>query len=153
VFAICTHLSHADLSQDLQSVRGEGDLSWPEIHGARLALANPYWANRGEERTHSPSQKESNSETTVPLFTIEHLAGKRILPISRTASYPARKQGKTWCLSRVENEAQRRRVRSTATVYKSLAGGFRCACEVWRRESAEGSNQCDSAAEQGVNIV
>ena len=32
---------HADLSQDLQGVRGEGDLSRPEIHGARLTLANP----------------------------------------------------------------------------------------------------------------
>ena len=31
---------HADLSQDLQGVRREGDLSRPEIHGARLALAN-----------------------------------------------------------------------------------------------------------------
>jgi hypothetical protein len=33
--------------------------------------------------------------------------------------------------------------------YQSLAGGFRCACEVWRCESTEGSNECDSAAEQG----
>ena len=32
---------HADLSPDWQGVRGEGDLSRPEIHGARLALANP----------------------------------------------------------------------------------------------------------------
>ena len=32
---------HADLSQDLQGVRGEGDLRQPETHGARLALANP----------------------------------------------------------------------------------------------------------------
>jgi hypothetical protein len=33
--------------------------------------------------------------------------------------------------------------------YKSLAGGFRCACEVWRCEFAAGSKQCDSAAEHG----
>lgn len=33
--------------------------------------------------------------------------------------------------------------------HTSLAGGFRCACEVWLCESAEGSDQCDSAAEQG----
>jgi len=32
---------HADLSQDSQGVRRQGDLSRPEIHGARLALANP----------------------------------------------------------------------------------------------------------------
>jgi hypothetical protein len=31
--------------------------------------------------------------------------------------------------------------------YKSLAGGFRCACEAWRCESAEGSKQCDHASE------
>ena len=33
--------------------------------------------------------------------------------------------------------------------YESLAGGFRCVCEVWRCESDEGSKQCDTAAEQG----
>jgi len=33
--------------------------------------------------------------------------------------------------------------------YKSLAGGFRCACEVWRCEFAEGGKDCASAAEQG----
>jgi hypothetical protein len=33
--------------------------------------------------------------------------------------------------------------------YKSLAGGFRCACEVWRCEFAEGGNNCDSGAAQG----
>ena len=33
--------------------------------------------------------------------------------------------------------------------YRSLAGGFRCVCEVWRCEFAEGSKNCDSAAEQG----
>jgi hypothetical protein len=32
--------------------------------------------------------------------------------------------------------------------YKSLAGGFRCVCEMWRCESTEGRKQCDSAAEQ-----
>jgi hypothetical protein len=33
--------------------------------------------------------------------------------------------------------------------YKSLAGGFRCACEVWRCEFGEGGKNCDIAAEQG----
>jgi hypothetical protein len=33
--------------------------------------------------------------------------------------------------------------------YKSLAGGFRCACEVWRCEFGEGGNNCDIAAELG----
>ena len=33
--------------------------------------------------------------------------------------------------------------------YKSVAGGFRCACEAWRCEFAEGGKDCDSAAEQG----
>jgi hypothetical protein len=38
---------HADLSQDLQGVRGEGDLRRPEIHSPRLALANRYWVHGG----------------------------------------------------------------------------------------------------------
>jgi hypothetical protein len=33
--------------------------------------------------------------------------------------------------------------------YKSLAGGFRCACEVWRCEFGEEGKNCDVAAEQG----
>jgi hypothetical protein len=33
--------------------------------------------------------------------------------------------------------------------YKSLAGGFRCACEAWRCEFAEGIRQCEIASEQG----
>jgi hypothetical protein len=33
--------------------------------------------------------------------------------------------------------------------YKSLAGGFRCACEAWRCEFAAASKRCDSAAEHG----
>jgi len=32
---------------------------------------------------------------------------------------------------------------------KSLAGGFRCACEAWRCEFAEGLQQCEDASEQG----
>jgi hypothetical protein len=32
---------------------------------------------------------------------------------------------------------------------KSLAGGFRCACEAWRCEFAEGTQQCEIASEQG----
>jgi hypothetical protein len=33
--------------------------------------------------------------------------------------------------------------------YKSLAGGFRCACEAWRCQFAEGIPQCEVASEQG----
>lgn len=33
--------------------------------------------------------------------------------------------------------------------YKSLAGGFRCACESWRCEFAAGSKLCDRASEHG----
>jgi hypothetical protein len=33
--------------------------------------------------------------------------------------------------------------------YKSLAGGLRCVCEVWRSEFMAERNQYDSAAEQG----
>ena len=32
---------------------------------------------------------------------------------------------------------------------KSLAGGFRCDCEAWRCEFAEGIQQCEIASEQG----
>jgi hypothetical protein len=32
---------------------------------------------------------------------------------------------------------------------KSLAGGFRCTCEAWRCEFAEGIQQCEIASEQG----
>ena len=32
---------------------------------------------------------------------------------------------------------------------KSLAGGFRCACEAWRCEFAEGIQQCEIASVQG----
>jgi hypothetical protein len=32
---------------------------------------------------------------------------------------------------------------------KSLAGGFRCDCEAWRCEFAEGPQQCEIASEQG----
>lgn len=33
--------------------------------------------------------------------------------------------------------------------YRSLAGGFRCACEAWRCEFAEGIQRCEIASEQG----
>jgi hypothetical protein len=33
--------------------------------------------------------------------------------------------------------------------YKSLAGGFRCACEAWRCEFTAGSKLCDRASEHG----
>jgi hypothetical protein len=33
--------------------------------------------------------------------------------------------------------------------YKSLAGGFRCACEAWRCEFAEKVQQCEIASQQG----
>jgi hypothetical protein len=32
---------------------------------------------------------------------------------------------------------------------KSLAGGFRCDCEAWRYEFAEGIQQCETASERG----
>ncbi len=32
---------------------------------------------------------------------------------------------------------------------RSLAGGFRCACEAWRCEFAEGIQQCEIASVQG----
>ena len=32
---------------------------------------------------------------------------------------------------------------------KSLTGGFRCDCEAWRCEFAEGIQQCEDASEEG----
>jgi hypothetical protein len=97
----------------------------------------------------------------MPLFTIEHHQSQKLSskPFSQIVFTLYLWQRILSCMKTRTNVASLVSGRKRRTVssrpkhrhdwYKSLTGGFRCACEVWRCEFAEGSKQCDSAAEQG----
>src|ERR1035438_497881 len=90
----------------------------------------------------SPEQMDSSRSPFGRVFFHRRNLWRCILSCMKTranvVSFPGQKRGSVTLRPKHRHEW-----------YKSLAGGFRCACEVWRCEFAEESKQCDSAAEQG----
>ena len=118
---------------------------------------------RSEMEQSAPTRqvkKESNAEITHPAV---HICSP---PEKRTQPRPIRSDCLTPYLWRCIQSCMKtrksvvplpNRKRGTASApakhrhdwYKSLAGGLRCKCEVWRCEFGADSNQCDSAAGHG----
>ena len=107
-------------------------------NGAITKLGEVTWCHRGLLRISFPQG------FWCPLISAHH-------PMLRWRPHPIS------LMTRKQIVAFPDRQRASATLrpkhlhhwYKSLAGGFRCACDLWRCEFTEGGKDCDLAAEQG----
>jgi hypothetical protein len=134
-------------------------------------------AGRDDGQTSHALQSQVNAETAATLFTIAHsqkiFTGWFLTNLRGcNAPYPLEDEDKPGAFPEQgvgKGEAYRTLVASEAPprLVQESGGGFRCTClpspahlaanpadgyltsEVWRCEFAEGSTQCDSAAEPG----
>lgn len=113
----------------------------------------------GPECSRTPSQESSNAKPPSRRSDLLTL-GKRLnsVPSGETVLTPYLWRCIQSCMKTRKNMVLfPNRKRGTVSSrpkhrhdwYKSLAGGFRYACEVWRCEFGEGGKNCDIAAEQG----
>jgi len=147
---------------------GRTTLVVQKVHRARLALANPIVgctegiSTRSEMEQSAPSRQVKRRVTPNRWGCCSHLLNlsKKCLNQVRSGyiSFPLIRRRIQCCMSTRKNVLllpERKRVSVSSSPkhshdwYKSLAGGFRCACEAWRCAFAGGNQECNRAAEHG----
>ena len=155
---MCTHLSPVPTSHETCKgvARGRAALVG---RSPRLALANPCGCTEEKKSTRSEMELGAPTRQVTRRLTPEQQVRCSKLLIHQKKGF----RHHVWrcilsCMkTRKKVVLFRSRKQDSATLrpkhlhhwYKSLAGGFRCACEVWRCEFTKGGKDCDIAAEQG----